>query len=205
MPERFLPIARTEDLIVQEMGPETLVFDRRTDVAHNLSPIASVVWALCDGKHDLEALVAAVTEIETADAQVATEAALAELGELGLLIDGVSRRETMKKMAKFGAGAFAVPLVVSVMAPAAAMAGSGQIAANQTCTTSPYDQCQPGLNCVQGQDSSGANSGGLVCYGGAATKCYVSNVKPGPGANDNCSSSTRSLCCSGQCNGSKCL
>lgn len=198
MAERFFAVARTEDLIVQEMGPETLVFDRRTDVAHNLSPIASVVWNLCDGKHDVDALVAAVAEIEPAEAQVATEAALAELGDLGLLTDGVSRRETMKRMAKFGAGALATPLVVSVIAPTAAMATTpGGVGAGGNCTRDT--DCQ--TNALVCRTSTGNPTNG-----GTSGKCVNSNCSVAGSAvltcgnpGDNKGSYTTALCCTGSC------
>lgn len=201
MPDRFLPIARTEELIVQEMGPETLVFDRRTDIAHNLSPIASLVWALCDGKHDVESLVAAVAEIEPADPQAATAAALAELGEQELLVDGVSRRETVKKMAKLAAGAFSVPLVVSVMAPTVAMAISGQ---NQFdyCTGKGTNYCKSGTTCTSGKTSGtgvelhGTTTGNSYCVNTSnSATCIADGYST---ANNAC---TASLCCSGACNG----
>jgi hypothetical protein len=182
MAERFFAVARTGDLIVQEMGPETLVFDRRTDVAHNLSPVAALVWSLCDGKHDVAELVTAVAAIQPEGAELAVEAALANLSEKDLLIEGVSRRGAITKMAKFGAGAFAVPMVVSVMAPAAAMAAS-QLAGTR-CTQN--SDCAAGLICTRGGDSSTANR---YCN---VSGCRSDGVNP----SGNC---VNSACCSGQC------
>jgi hypothetical protein len=187
MAERFFAKARTADLIVQEMGPETLVFDRRTDIAHNLSPVASVVWNLCDGRHDVDAIVAAAAEVQPTDTELAVETALSDLTEKGLLETGVSRRDAVKKMTKFGAGAFAVPLVVSVMAPAAAMAGSGTGTLYAVCTTD--SQCGLNLSCQGGH----CYTTGQTCTVGSAT----SNFKPVGG---NCDTGTnKSTCCSGAC------
>lgn len=193
MAERFFAKARTADLIVQEMGPETLVFDRRTDVAHNLSPVASVVWNLCDGRHDVDALVAAAAAVQPADTELAVEAALSDLTDKGLLETGVSRRDAVKKMTKLGAGAFAVPLIVSVMAPAAAMATSpGQQLIGTHCTLDT--QCAGTMVCTHGvAGNGGAGSGQTYCN---VATCTTDGARPG---NNNCTSNSQ--CCSNSCNG----
>lgn len=195
MADNFLAVARTRDLIVQEMGPETLVFDRRTDVAHNLSPVAAIVWANCDGEHDIDALASLVAEIEPAEPKVAVEAALATLAEQDLLVDGVSRRAVMQRAAKYGAGA----LIVSVMAPAAAMATSpGQKAAGATCNQD--NECSGNLECRLSNGNK-ANGGNGHCV---TATCSTSTAKGsatvcGPTNGVNNQNYATSLCCSGVC------
>ena len=47
----FLPQARrTGDLVIQELGDETLVYDRARHKISYLDPTASLVWKYCDGK-----------------------------------------------------------------------------------------------------------------------------------------------------------
>ncbi|MEJ7826475.1 MAG: PqqD family peptide modification chaperone, partial [Solirubrobacteraceae bacterium] len=44
-----LPLARSEGLVVEELGDEILVYDLDVKNAHCLSPTAARVWRLCDG------------------------------------------------------------------------------------------------------------------------------------------------------------
>jgi hypothetical protein len=118
------PLARSEDLIVEELGDEVLVYDSNSDTAHCLSPDAARVWGLCDGGTSIESLTAQVSL--TAER---VENALVELERCELLEarptltgDGHTRRELGLKVAQVGAAAAAVPLIVSVAAPTPAMA-----------------------------------------------------------------------------------
>ena len=44
-----LPLARSEGLLVEELGDETLVYDRESHEAHCLNRSAALVWRHCDG------------------------------------------------------------------------------------------------------------------------------------------------------------
>lgn len=187
--------ARTADLIVEHLGDETLVFDRRDDTAHCLSTVAAQIWERCDGETTARQLVEMLTAAGEPDAELLVERALADLTERGLLVeDGVSRRSAIARMAKVGAGALSVPLVLSVAAPTAAWAGS--VITGGVCTSSgssdggcasPQDICTNGTGgnatryCVNKQYSN-------TCIGstGSFAGCTGANV-PNTG------------CCSGYC------
>src|ERR1700678_1829797 len=111
--EGLRPRARQERLVVQELGDETLVYDRETDVAHCLGPVAARVWRNCDGNHDLGEIALLVTEPPGLVAD-----AVDELREKGLLqtpaspregVAGMSRRGALGRMAKIGAGVATAP------------------------------------------------------------------------------------------------
>ena len=54
------PIARRENLIVEELPDEVLVYDLTTDKAHCLNRTAALIWKNCDGEKtqgDLAALL----------------------------------------------------------------------------------------------------------------------------------------------------
>jgi hypothetical protein len=146
------PLARSEDLIVEELGDEVLVYDSNVDVAHCLSPDAARVWQQCDGE----------TPIETLTAQVGLSAervedALDELQRCHLLEqaprlagDGHTRRELSLKVAKVGAAAAAVPLIVSVSAPTPAQAGTIRFCAefsSGNCGQEGSSGCQGTVGC----------------------------------------------------------
>ena len=81
-----LPRARVEDVVVQEVNDETLVFDRQTRQAHCLNRLAAVVWRHCDG-HRTREEVAAIIARQLAvpvDTQL-VELAVEELGQARLL------------------------------------------------------------------------------------------------------------------------
>jgi hypothetical protein len=144
------PLARTERLVVQELGDETLVYDSETDVAHCLTEVAARVWKGCDGQHDLGALATLAACGKDSVVQ-----AVGELRAKGLLIGdaaavegsasgGLSRRHALGRMATIGAGAVAIPLIFSATATAANSVGLHG-ACNGTTHT-----CMPGLTCSGG-------------------------------------------------------
>jgi hypothetical protein len=127
-----LPRARQDGLLVETVGEELLLYDQNSHTAHCLSPIAACVWRHCDGEHDLTDLaqLAGASENLVADA-------LHELREKDLLdaepqimqstIPGISRREAIGQVARYGAAATAVPLIVSATAATPAMASSEEL------------------------------------------------------------------------------
>jgi hypothetical protein len=139
------PLARSEGLIVEELGDEVLVYDSKVDVAHCLSPDAARVWRQCDGEASVETLTAhAGLSAERA------EDALDELQRCNLLEqpptlagDGHTRRELSLKVAKVGAAAAAVPLIVSVSAPTPAQAGTLRF-----CATFSSGNCGTSSGCT---------------------------------------------------------
>jgi hypothetical protein len=183
------PIARTQDLIVEELGDELLVYDRRTDVAHSLNAVATAVWRGCDGATDLDALAAALApSAGHEDAEALALRALDELREKGLLetpratAPGLSRRQALGRIAGVGMAAVAAPLIVSAAAPtpadAVTPACTGQHGA---CTAT--SQCCSGTTCQSGH-----------CFGPGT--CTSAGNKPG---GNNCNASNKAQCCSNAC------
>ena len=79
------PLARTRDLIVEEVEDEVLIYDENSETAHCLSTEAARVWRACDGQTTIDALTADIG----LDADTVNRA-LAELESRGLLEDGHS-------------------------------------------------------------------------------------------------------------------
>jgi hypothetical protein len=146
------PLARSADLIIEEVGDEVLVYDSNSDTAHCLTPDAARVWRACDGG----------TPIETLTAQVGLSAervddALNELQRCQLLEqaptvagDGHTRRELSLRVAKVGAAAAAVPLIISVSAPTPAQAGTIRFCAefsSGNCGMETSGGCQGSIGC----------------------------------------------------------
>jgi hypothetical protein len=125
-----LPRAREDGLLEEAVGEELLIYDQGSHTAHCLSPIAASVWRHCDGEHDLKGLARLVAASEESVAD-----ALHELGEKDLLdcepqliqstSSGISRREAIGRVARYGVAAAAGPMIVSATAATPAMASSG--------------------------------------------------------------------------------
>ena len=146
------PRRRADGLVVEEVGEETLVFDRDRDVAHCLGREAAALWRACDGRHDVPGLA----RVTRADEQ-AVATALDELDEKGLLAgtdpagaSGFSRRHALKRIGVAGIAASTVPLIVSatIRAPLAHASG-GMDAPCAVCTVmmDGSDSCVAGYIC----------------------------------------------------------
>jgi hypothetical protein len=139
--EPIISAAREEELIVQEMADEVLVYDQRRHQAHCLNRTAALVWRSLDGQSTAGQIARRLSrqqgvEVSRAVVQLAVE----ELRRSGLLsgvqassrTSGLSRRAMMKRV---GVGAaVALPVVVSVIAPRAAQAATC-LPSGSACTT----------------------------------------------------------------------
>ena len=133
----MIPKARKEELVVQEVSDEVLVYDLRTNRAHCLNETAAFVWKSCDGKNSVEEIG---KKCQRDSGKPVSEEmiwlAIEQLGKRELLekpvevvFEGQTRREALKRI---GLGAMiALPIVTSLTAPTAALAGT--ICANPAC------------------------------------------------------------------------
>jgi hypothetical protein len=123
-----MPVARKNDIVVQELSGETLVYDLRQHKAHCLNQTAALVWSHCDGETDAATIAALLgQELHRAIDEDVVWLALKQLQRVGLLErevvaygskPNVSRREVVRRLG--AATALALPLVTSVVAPTAA-------------------------------------------------------------------------------------
>lgn len=152
-----LPRARQAGLLEEATGEELLLYDQDSHAAHCLSPIAACIWRHCDGEHSVTELAQFARASESLVAGV-----LRELREKDLLaaetevvqstIPGESRRESIGRVARYGAAAVSGSLIVSVTAATQLMAGpdekrdggcrkTGSTPADATCC-----QCRDGTS-----------------------------------------------------------
>ena len=186
-------LARQEDLVVQELPDEMMVYDLKRHKAHCLNKTAAFIWHRCDGQ-------TTVTEIarllgQDAGAPVDEELvwyALDKLGKANLLEgdvdlpvkDALSRRRMMRRL---GVGAMvAIPMVMSLVAPTAVQAvtvvTTSKKVSDGTCNTPPgplpnpnclFDTCCTGSSklCIQTGPSSSSCSGTPCQPAGSASTC----------------------------------
>ncbi|HWQ34958.1 MAG TPA: PqqD family protein [Blastocatellia bacterium] len=169
-------LARREQLVVQEMPDEVLVYDLKTHKAHCLNKTAAFVWNHCDGKTAV-AEIAEMMEQEW-DKPVGEDIvwlAVRQLGKANLLQESVvssremmrfSRREVMHRLSL--TALIALPLVTSVIVPFAAEAATCVIETD--CAAHPCAPCH-----VTGSDpcTKFCKNGGLAqCVGSlSAANC----------------------------------
>lgn len=110
-----LQAARSDKLLIHEVGDELVVYDRTNDRAHRLNPTAARVWRSLDGTRTLED----VATLIGAELKV-VELALGQLSAAKLLVGeapAVSRRRALRRVAGLAAAGLALPVVSSIAAP----------------------------------------------------------------------------------------
>lgn len=155
-----MPQSRNEQLVIQEMADETLVYDLDRHKAHCLNKAASVVWSHCDGT----TTVSEMADILHRDLNIPADEevvwlAISQLGKAKLL-DGPAqkpftgtipaRREVMKRMGLIGAAAMLLPVITSIVAPTAVSAATC-LKTGVACTSGAEccsGVCPPGNKCL---------------------------------------------------------
>jgi hypothetical protein len=162
-----VPLARADDLLVERVNNELVVYDLDSKEAHCLKPLAASVFNRSDGETAVTEMVAGVeAELVRPVTEGEILEAVAQLEQIRLLeapsllvLDsngGISRREMMRRMGYAGAAATAgTALVTSIAAPTALAACSGQPA---------------GCNCAKNNPDCASNH---CCSGNGADKCNV--------------------------------
>jgi hypothetical protein len=121
------PIARKNDLVVQETSDEVLVYDLKTSKAHCLNGSAALVWKSCNGNNSVADIV---REFESNGMGAVSEdfvwLAIDQLNENNLLenkasarFNGHSRRQALKTIGL--ASVVALPVIASLIAPPTAL------------------------------------------------------------------------------------
>ena len=154
------PTARTERLVIEAVGDETVIYDLDSHVAHALKPLASAVYTHADGKNTAAEIAELVSyrlaqQVTESDVSEAVEQlgalSLLEIPEVDVENGGVSRRDALKVFAATGAG---VALISSVAAPAA-LAGIASQGSSYSCST------------------GNTGSGGIQCTTTSHAGCYL--------------------------------
>ncbi len=127
----YRPIARSSEIVVQQVGDETLIYDTKSHKAKCLNETSAMIWKLCDGKKTaMEITMALSAELKTKVDEELVWLAFDQLQKEELLegenflsrFEGTSRRDVIKKVGF--AAVIALPIVSSVVAPTAAHAAS---------------------------------------------------------------------------------
>lgn len=176
------PQARHEDLVIQEMPDEVLVYDLKTHRAHCLNKTAAFVWNHCDGQTSIAEMQESLEQ--KTGLQVSEDLiwyALHDLSKARLLEkkiypssrDWLSRRSMLRSLG-FGA-VVGIPLIVTITSPQAVSAQSVTVTANRV----PDGTCNAGTSggCL-GQCCTSAGGGGrrICCNNGGHPSCPPTGV-----------------------------
>jgi hypothetical protein len=153
------PKARQNNLVIQEMPDELLVYDMNANKAHCLNPSAAFIWKACNGKNSVNDIV---KQFELQGRGKVTEdfvwLAIDQLLESSLLENklvprfaGQSRRQVIRTIGL--ASMVAVPVIASLVAPPNALAAASCSCVNSsacagtscpsTTNCNPSGQCAP--------------------------------------------------------------
>jgi hypothetical protein len=197
------PKGRENDIVVQELKGEVLLFDLNTNKAYCLNQTSALVWNLCDGESSVsdisrklsQQLKQPVTEdlVWLAVDGLKKDDLLEHSEELTIRFDGLSRREVIRKVGF--ASMIALPVIASLVTPTAAMAQSlactvsiisntpiegsrGTCPFSERCVGGICVPCTPGgspLTGICGDSNFGLYQCCSLGCGGGTTVCF-----PGP-------------------------
>lgn len=149
------PRARV-DCLTREFGDELLVYDQQRSVGHCLNPAAAAAWRLSDGKKNPSELARMMTkELSAPVNESVVLLAIEELSQARLLVESekpvrrTSRREAIRAIGL--AGAIALPLVTSLVAPTPARAA---------CCLANGKPCGSSAQCCSGKCGTGNHCNG---------------------------------------------
>lgn len=159
---QVLPLARREQLVIQELPDEVLVYDLERHKAHCLNETSALVWKHCDGQTTLPEMTRLLEKrLATPIDDDVVLLALNQLRRFHLLEEGSTAIATMKVsrrdlVRKYLPAALVLPVILSIAAPAAVHAASGCGTNGAPCTGGPGQgtccagfACNPGTNTCQ--------------------------------------------------------
>jgi len=163
---KMRPKSRTDNIVVQEMNEEVLVYDLDSNKAVCLNETAAIVWKLCDGKRTASEIAEEVSNklkkpvadelIWLAIDQLKRENLLSNGEAVETSFNGLTRREVVRKVGI--ASMVALPLVSSIVAPQAIAAQTVCVAVG-TCIQQGQDICAGCIGSVLGFDLFNSTTG----------------------------------------------
>lgn len=183
------PLSRQEDIVIQDLDSELLIYDLRRNKALHLNETSAIIWRACDGKRTISELGARLgKELNKPAAdefvwlvldQLRKENLLANGDEIAPVYNGMSRREVVKKIGL--SSMIALPVITSLVAPSPLHAAS-TTACGQQCQCSgllaPVTVCPPGFaDCPQGCNCNISPNG---CFSGESGVIACNGICGGP-------------------------
>lgn len=192
------PKSRDNELVVQELGKEVLIYDLNNHKAYCLNETSAIIWKLCDGKTSVGQMsLLSAGQLNKPISEDMIWLALDDFKQNNLLADnksvriefnGLSRREVIKKAAL--ASMVALPIIIGIIAPRAIHAASRTCGGTVASGTSPSARVDPGTTCAgvsDAQRSANCNASfGNLCQSCQAEyragNCFDNFPAPGSSA-----------------------
>lgn len=182
--------SREENLVINDLKGETLIYNLSTDKAYCLNETSAFVWNNLDGKQSVAQVAAALAKktkqpineeiVWLAIDELKKEGLMEQYDAINSPLKGISRREAVKRVGL--STMIALPVVASLIAPKAARAVSSTGGCGSPCDAN----CRTG-----GCDTANGNY------------CYDENFRSIPSGQTYCTnqnidcSDARDKCCSG--------
>jgi hypothetical protein len=176
---KIKPQSRKENIVVQELEGEVLIYDLDENKAFCLNETSALVWQACDGTRTIaeindfvgKQLSSKVNEdlVWLALDQLSRENLIRSESKIENKFGGLSRREVIKKVGL--ASVIALPVVTSLVAPLSIHAASSCIAGG-TCT------CAVTMGTANGEICT-TFGGGVPC---SDTNCQCQRTNQGNAA-----------------------
>ncbi len=125
----LMPRARQEELVIEALPDETLVYDLKRHKAHCLNRTSALVWQHCDGRTSVAEVAVLLEQLATPADEAVVWMALDRLGRAHLLSEPVtlpadkaqySRREVLRTLRRVAGISLLLPVIESIVAPRAA-------------------------------------------------------------------------------------
>jgi hypothetical protein len=193
---RMLPKAKPDNMVLQNLDKELLVYDLESNKAYSLNETSAIVFNACNGQTTFDELK---TRHKFTDDLIYL--ALDELKKESLLADGsyrspfaeMTRREAARKVGL--ATMLALPMIASIVAPSALMAQSGGNLGLLAACASDL-QCQSN-NCTPLFIISGAPPAACCSPTTQNSPTYWPGAGFGSGGLQFCLDNEATNCCSG--------
>jgi hypothetical protein len=150
--------AQTDQIFVENLGDECVIYQSGTKKAHSLNPTATWIWRHCDGTTDVDQMVLKFQqEFPCEDAANLVASGIRQLQSANLLIteDGtpdsspvVHSGPAMTRRSMVGVSSALMPVIASILVPTAAAAKS-----------KGYDDPVHGKNGDSGNNGNNGNNG----------------------------------------------
>lgn len=165
------PIARFENIIVQELPDEVLVCDTTTNRMFCLNQTAAEVWKLADGTRDIKEISRLLSKrFKSNVSEELVSFAVAELSRESLLVERIpmsadfhnfSRREVIRRVGM--ASMIALPLISTLTMPKATYAASSCDPDAEIGEIADGCECSRCFECASGCCLEGICQDGQVC------------------------------------------
>lgn len=197
--QKTIPVVRKNDLVIQELNDEILIYDLQNNKVFGLNETSAVVWQLSNGEKTMSEIAReASKKLKSPINEEYVWLALEQLKRANLIENesgientylGATRREVIRRVGL--ASMVALPMISSLVAPSSLQAQS------TNCGTTP--NIALGCSCVVGGLANSSNCASQCCNfvnAGLPGVCVVrQTVADGGSCNRGCQCAN--LCCVG--------